>query len=139
MKYLLTHAIAWVLKREKIHAARRITFGTGVAVLFVILFPASRSWASAALSNCGLNRGVVPASSIPQGVCGSNHSHGCLVVSSADSLPNGRRQANKKHCKKEVIVWADTVGKVLLEFPHEDAGLEALHLGSRSNPNRTAI
>jgi hypothetical protein len=25
------------------------------------------------------------------------------------------------------IVWADTVRKILLEFPLEDAGLEALH------------
>ncbi len=45
----LTHAIAQVLKREKIRAGRRTTFGTGVAVPFVILLPASRNWASAAL------------------------------------------------------------------------------------------
>ncbi len=44
-----TYAIAWVLKRDKIRAGRRTTFGTGVAVPFVSF--ASRSWASAVLSH----------------------------------------------------------------------------------------
>ncbi len=68
------------------------------------------------------------ASSIPQGIRGSNHSQDCLVVFSTYCLPHGGWQANQKHCKKKVIVGAETMGKVLLEFPHEDAGLEALHL-----------
>ncbi len=79
----LTHAIARVLKREKIRAGRRMTFGTFVAIPFVILLPASRSWASAVLGHGGHDRGVVAASSITQGVRDSNHSHGCLVVSGA--------------------------------------------------------
>jgi hypothetical protein len=96
-----------------------MTFGTGVAVPL----PISRSWASASR-----DRGVVAAPSITQGIRDSNHSQACLVVSGADCLPHGRWQVNKKHCKKEVVVWADTVGKLLLEFGHEDAGLEAQHL-----------
>ncbi len=35
---------------------------------------------------------------------------------------------NQKHCEKKIVVWADTIRKMLLEFLHEDAGLEALHL-----------
>jgi hypothetical protein len=45
---------------------------------------------------------------------------------------HGRQQANPKHCQENIIVWADTVRKMLLEFPHEDAGLEALHLHAES-------
>ncbi len=97
---------------------RNKTFGRGVAGPFVILLPASRSWASAVLGHGGGNRGAVAASSIPQGIRGSNHSHGCLVVSGAYHLPHGRRQANQKHCKEKVIVRADIMGKVLLGFPH---------------------
>jgi hypothetical protein len=78
------------------------------------------------------DRGVVAASSIPQGVCGSNHSHGRLVVSGTRRFLHGRRQANQKHCLKKIVVGADTVRKMLLEFPHEDAGLEALHLHGES-------
>ncbi len=48
----LIHAIAWILEREKIRAGGRTTFGTCVAIPSVILPPASRSWASAALG-CG--------------------------------------------------------------------------------------
>ncbi len=124
----LTHAIARVFKRKKIRARRGTTFGTGVAVPFVIPLLASRSWPSAALGHGGRGHGDVAASSIPQGVHGSNHSHGCLVVSGTYCLPNGRRQANQKHCKEKIDVGADTMGKVLLEFPHEEAWLEALHL-----------
>ncbi len=36
-------------KAKKLEAAGRTTFGTGIAVPFVVLPPASRSWASAAL------------------------------------------------------------------------------------------
>jgi hypothetical protein len=113
----LTHALFRVLKREKIGAGRRTTFGMGIAIPFVVLLPACRSRASAALSRGSRNRGVVAAPSIPQGIRGSNYSHGFPVVSGADHLPHGRRQANQKHCKKEVVVWDDTMGKVLLEFP----------------------
>jgi hypothetical protein len=34
----------------------------------------------------------------------------------------------KKHCQKKIIVWADTVRKMLLELHHEDARHEGLHL-----------
>jgi hypothetical protein len=50
------------------------------------------------------------------------------AVSGAYRLPHGTRQADQKHCKGKVVVGADTLGKVLLEFPHEDTGLGALHL-----------
>jgi hypothetical protein len=39
---IFTHAIVWVLKSEKIGAGGRTTFGTGVAIPFVVLPPASR-------------------------------------------------------------------------------------------------
>jgi hypothetical protein len=79
-----THAIARVLKREKIRARRRTTFGTGVAIPSVVLLLISRSWDSAVLSRGSCNRGVVAALSVPQGIHGSNHSQVCLVVSGAD-------------------------------------------------------
>ncbi len=37
------HDIAWVLKRKEVGARRRATFGTGFAIPFVVLPPASRS------------------------------------------------------------------------------------------------
>jgi hypothetical protein len=109
-----------------------MTFGMGVTVPSVILPLASRSWASAALGFGGRDSGVVAASSIQQGVCGSNHSFSCLLVSSPSHFLHGRRQANQKHCQKKIVVSADTVRKMLLELPHEEAGLEALHLHGES-------
>ncbi len=70
-------AIARILKRKEIGARRRATFGTGVAIPFV--------------ARGGCDRGVVAAMSVPQAVRGSNHGHGCLVVSSTYRLPHGRR------------------------------------------------
>jgi hypothetical protein len=75
---------------------------------------------------------VVAAPSIPQGVRGSNHSHGCLVVSGTNRFSHERLQSNKKHCEKKIIVWADTLRKMLLMLPHEDTRLEALHLHDES-------
>jgi hypothetical protein len=72
------------------------------------------------------------ALSIPQVTRGSNHSHGCLVVSDTNRFSHGRQQSNQKHCDKKIIVWADTMPKMLLELPHEGAGLEALHLHGAS-------
>jgi hypothetical protein len=109
-----------------------MTFGTGIAVPSVVLPPTSRSWASSALGHGGRDCGVMAASSIPQGVRGSNHSHGCLLVSGTNRFSHGRRQSNQKHCQKKIVVWADTVRKMLLELPHEDAGLESLHLNGES-------
>ncbi len=86
-----TDAIVWMLERKKIRARGRTTFGKGVAVPFVVLPPASRSWASAALDHSGCDFGVVATLSIPQGVCGSNHIHGCLVVSGTNRFSHGRR------------------------------------------------
>ncbi len=75
---------------------------------------------------------AVAASSIPHGVRSPDHSHGCLVVSGTDHFSHGRRQVNQKHSQKKIVVWAVTVRKMLLEFPHEDAGLEALDLLGKS-------
>ncbi len=125
----LTHAIARILEREKIRAGRRTTFGTGVAVPSVVLLPASMSWTSAALCRGGRDCGVVAASNIPQGVHGSNHSHGYFR---RRLFPAWKGQAKQKHCQKKIVVWADTIRKTLLEFPHEDVGLEALHLHGKS-------
>jgi hypothetical protein len=41
-------------------------------------------------------------------------------------LPTWKAAGKSKTLRE--IVWADTVRKILLEFPLEDAGLEALHL-----------
>jgi hypothetical protein len=127
----LTHVIVRVWK-EKIRAGGRMTFGTGIAIPFVVLPPASRNWDSAMLSCGGCDCGVMAASSIPQGIRGSNHSHGCLLVSSTDHFPQGKQQADQKHCEKNIVIWADIVRKMLLEFTCEDAGLEALHLHRES-------
>ncbi len=85
------HAIARVLKRKEIGAGRRVTFGMGIAIPSIILLPASRSQASTMLSHGGCDYGVVAASSIPSGVRGSNHGHGCLLVSCSYCLPHRRR------------------------------------------------
>ncbi len=86
----LAHAIARVLKGKEVRAGRRTTFGMGVAIPFVVLLPACRRRAPTALSCGGCNRGVVAASSIPQGIRGSNHGHSCLVVSGAYCLLHRR-------------------------------------------------
>ncbi len=54
-----THVIAPVLKRKEDGAGRMETFGTGVAIPFVILLPASRSQSSTALSCGRCDHGVV--------------------------------------------------------------------------------
>jgi hypothetical protein len=63
-----THAVARVLERKKIRPRGRTTYGMDSAIPSVILSPTSRSWASATLSHGRSDRGVVAASSIPQGV-----------------------------------------------------------------------
>jgi hypothetical protein len=68
-----------ILEGEKVRAGRRTTFGTGFAIPSVIVLSASRSWASAALSRESRDHGVVGTLSIPQGVRGSNHSHGSVL------------------------------------------------------------
>ncbi len=113
-------------------AVKVVKLGMGIAVPSVVLPPASRSWASAALGSGGHDRGIMATSSIPQGLRSSNHSHGCLVVSGTNCFSHGRRQANQKHCQRKIVVQADTMRKMRLELPHEDAGLEALHLHGES-------
>jgi hypothetical protein len=101
---ILTHAFVWILVSEKIRARGRTTFGTGIAVPFVVLPPASRSWASAVPGRGSHDHGVLAASSIPQGVRGSNHSHNFLVVSGTYRFSHERRWSNQKHCEKKIIV-----------------------------------
>ncbi len=130
----LSHAIARILERDKIRAGGRTTFGTGFAVPSVILPPASRSWASTALGHGGLDRGVVAASSIPQGICGPNHSHDYLLVSSTNRFRHGRQQANQKHWQKKIVVRADTMRKMLMSFPMRTLGLRpCISMGSQSS------
>jgi hypothetical protein len=62
---IFTHAIAPVLKREKIRAGRRMTFGRGFAITFVVLLPANKSWASTVLGRGGRDHGIMAASNIP--------------------------------------------------------------------------
>jgi hypothetical protein len=40
---------------------------------------------------------------------------------------HGRWWANKKHSQKKICVGRNSWREVLLELPHEDTGLEALH------------
>jgi hypothetical protein len=54
------------------------------------------------------------------------------VVSRTNGFSHGRWQWNQKHSEKKVVVWAATVRKMLLELPHKDARLEALHLHGES-------
>jgi hypothetical protein len=61
------------------------------------------------------------------------------MVSGVDCFPHGRHQANQKHCQKTIVVWADTVRKRLLEFPHENSGLETLHLHGESEQLKTGL
>ncbi len=81
-----------------------MTFGRSLAGPSIVLPPYSRSWASAMMSRGGCDCGVVAALSIPQGIHGPNHSHGCLVVSSTNSFPHGRQQVNQKHCEKKIVL-----------------------------------
>ena len=85
------HAIGRVLESVKSRAGRRATFGTGVAVPFVGRLPISGSRATTSVSRGGRDRRVVAASSIPQGVRGSNRVCGCLVVSCAYRFSHGWR------------------------------------------------
>jgi hypothetical protein len=82
----LAHTIGRVLESVKTRAGRQATgrqatFGTGVAVPFVGRLLASGSRAPTSVSRGGHDCRVVAASSIPQGVCGSNRVRGCLVAS----------------------------------------------------------
>ncbi len=69
----------------------------------------------------------------------SHKASAALTIATADlwflaltaSLMEGGRRI-KNIAKKKIIVWADTVRKMLLELPYEDAGLGALHLHRKS-------
>ncbi len=104
----LAHAIGRILKRVKGRVGRRVTFGTGVAVPFVARLPASGSRAPTSVSRGGRDHRVVAASSIPQGVCGSNRIYGCLVVFCTYRFSHGVRQANEKHGHEKICVWRNS-------------------------------
>jgi hypothetical protein len=127
----LAHAIGRVLKSlksMKSRAGRRAAFGTGVAAPFVACLPTSGSRVPTSVSRGGCNRRVVAASSAPQGVRSSNRVRGCLAVSCTYRFSHGGRQANEKHGHEKICVWRNSRRQVLFEFPHENAGLEALHV-----------
>jgi hypothetical protein len=75
-----TNAIARVLKRVKVRVERGVTYGAGVAALFVALLPIIRSRAPTALSCGGCDHRVVAALSIPLGFRSLHHGCRCLVV-----------------------------------------------------------
>jgi hypothetical protein len=121
------HAIARVVKGIETRLERAVAFGTPVAAPFIASLPSGKSRAPILLIRGGCDRRVVAASSIPQGVRGLHHGRDCLVVASAYCFSHGRQQANEKHSQKEVCVWRYSWREMLFEFPHENAGLEALH------------
>jgi hypothetical protein len=120
-------AIARVLERIEVMAGRGATFRVGVAALFVASLLAVGSRASTALCQGGCNCWVVAASSIPQGVCSLHHGCSHLLGASSYRFSHGRRQANQKHGKEEIIVGRNSWRDMLLELPHENTGFEALH------------
>ncbi len=69
------HAIARILKIKEFGAERMATFGMGIAILSVACLPTSKTGASTGLSCGSCDHEVVAASSIPQGIRGSNHGH----------------------------------------------------------------
>ncbi len=87
----LAHAIGRVLESVKSRAGKWATFGMGVAVPFVGRLPASGSRAPTSVSRGGCDRRVAAASSILQGVRGSNRVRGSLVVSCAYRFSHGWR------------------------------------------------
>ncbi len=127
----LTHAIAWILEREKIRAGGRTTFETGVAVPSVVLPPTSRSCASDVLGHGGRNHGLWPPGASHKASAALTIAMDVLLflASTASRMEGGRRI---KNIAKKNVVWADTLRKMLLELPHEGAGLEALHLHGES-------
>jgi hypothetical protein len=76
-------AITRVLERIEIWAGGGATFGAGVTAPFVASPPVVGRRAPTSLSRGGRDRGVVAASSIPQGIRGLHHGRGCRVVASA--------------------------------------------------------
>jgi hypothetical protein len=92
-----THAIAMVLKGIQIWVVRGATFGVGVTAPFVSSLPVARSRAPTLLCRGGCDCRVVPASSIPQGVCSLPHGCSCLVGASSYRFSHGRRKADQKH------------------------------------------
>ncbi len=124
----LATAIGRVLKSVESRAGRRATFGTGLAVPFVGRLPASGSRAPTSVSRGGRDHRVVATSSIAQGVRSSNRVRGCLVVSCAYRFSHGGRQTNEKHGHEKVCIWRNSRRQVLFELPHENTGLEALHV-----------
>ncbi len=124
----LAHAIGRVLKSVESRVGRRATFGMSVAVPFVACLPASGSRAPTCVSRGGHDHRVMAASSVPQGVRGSDCVRGCLVISCAYRFSLGGQQTNEKHGHEKICVWRNSRRQVLFELPHENAGLEALHI-----------
>ncbi len=75
-----TNAIARVLKRVKVRVERGVTYGAGIAALFVASLPIIRSRAPTALSCGGCDHRVVAALSIPLGFRSLHHGCRRLVV-----------------------------------------------------------
>ncbi len=97
--------------------------GAGVTAPFVTSPPAVGSRAPTSLSRGGSDRGVVAASSIPQGIRGLHHGCGCGVVASSYCFTHGRGKANKKHGQEKIVVWRNTGWKMFFSFPMRTPGL----------------
>ncbi len=124
----LAHAICRVLINVESRAGRWATFGMAVAVPFVARLPTSGSRAPTSVSRDGRDHRAVAASSVPKSIRSSNLVCGCLVVSCTYRFSQGGRKANEKHGQEEICVWRNSRRQVLFECPHENAGLEALHV-----------
>jgi hypothetical protein len=78
-------------------------FWAGVTAPFVASPPVVGSRAPTSLSRGGRDRGIMAASSIPQGICSLHHGRGCRVVASSYCFTHGRGKANKKHGQEKII------------------------------------
>ncbi len=133
---ILAHAITWIVKTVEILGERRVTFGPGTSVLLVASLSPSCSRALAVLSRGSRNQGVVAAASTPQGVRGSNHCCGCLMVTRTYRLPYLMRNMDRKRfcvvstCPWECLAWG---------HPFPSKSKHDCHLLLPNCPNKTCL
>jgi hypothetical protein len=99
-------------------------FGAGVTAPFVASPHIVGSRAPTSLSRGDRDHRIVATWSIPQGIRGLHHGHGCRVVASSYCFTHGRGKANKKHGQEKIIVPGETPGgRCCFSFPMRTLGL----------------